>query len=251
MEKQHHIQLQPGDVGETVFLPGDVGRAEIIASYFDTAELVAKNRQYITYTGTYQGVKVSVTATGIGCPAVAIAMEELIMVGARNFIRIGTGGMIQTWLPNPSILVITGAVRGDGTSREYFPLEYPAVADYYTVQALLDAADKRQVEVFAGYERTHDAYYAESSRSQLDYLERDRPWIESGVLVTSNEAATVLTLASARGCRGGVVICSGAHHQLPGKEASAEQMKKAISDATYLSLDAAVALHQMDHGSGG
>jgi len=85
MEKQHHIQLLPGDVGETVLLPGDVGRAKVIADHFDTAELVAHSRQYITYTGTYQGVKVSVTSTGIGCPALAIAVEELIKVGAKKF----------------------------------------------------------------------------------------------------------------------------------------------------------------------
>ena len=121
MEKQHHIQLLPGDIGETVFLPGDVSRAKIIADHFDSAELVASGRQYNTYTGMYKGVKVSVTSTGIGSAAAAIAIEELVKVGAKNLIRIGTGGMMQTWLPNPAILVITGAVCGDGLTREYFP----------------------------------------------------------------------------------------------------------------------------------
>jgi len=121
MKKQHHIDLLPGDVGETVLLPGDVSRAKVIADHFDEAELIAHKRQYITYTGTYKGVRVSVTSTGIGGPALAIAVEELIHVGAKNFIRVGTGGGIQSRLPVPATIIGTAAVRGDGTSREYFP----------------------------------------------------------------------------------------------------------------------------------
>ena len=100
--------------------------------------MIAHKRQYITYTGSYQGVKVSVTSTGIGGPALAIAVEELIKVGAKNFVRVGTGGGIQSWLPVPAIIVGTAAVRGDGTSREYFPSEYPAVADFHMVEAILN-----------------------------------------------------------------------------------------------------------------
>jgi len=175
--RQHHIDLLPGDVGETVLLPGDVSRAEIIASHFDDAEMIAHKRQYITYTGSYRGVKVSVTSTGIGGPALAIAVEELIHVGAKNFIRVGTGGGIQSWLPVPSIIVGTAAVRGDGTSREYFPLEYPAVADFHMVEAILSSAEESGVEVFPGIIRGHDAFYAESIfADKVDYLERGREW---------------------------------------------------------------------------
>lgn len=249
MEKQHHLQLLPGDIGETVFIPGDVSRAKVIADHFDEAKLVAHSRQYITYTGTYKGVKVSTTSTGIGCPAVAIAIEELIKVGAKNIIRIGTGGMIQTWLPVPAIMVITGAVRGDGTSREYFPLEYPAVADFHTVEFLLKSAEERHIKVFAGYERCHDAFYAESTFAEIDYLARDKPWIDSGVLITSNESGTVLPLTMVRGVRGGTILCSGGSHQRPDLHATEEEMKKCISDAIMISLDTAVKLHALDHGN--
>jgi len=247
MEKQHHIHLVPGDVGETVFLPGDVSRAKIIADHFDEARFVAKNRQYITYTGSYKGIKVSVTSTGIGGPALSIAVEELIKVGAKNFIRIGTGGMIQTWLPVPSIMIITAGVRGDGTSREYFPLEYPAVADFYTVEALVKSAEELGVEVFPGYERTHDAFYAESTFAKIDYLARDKPWIDAGVLVTSNESSALFTLAMARRCRSCSVICSAGSHQRPDLVAPADVFKKTISDGIKISLEAAVKLHKMDH----
>jgi len=248
MEKQHHIQLLPGDVGETVFLPGDISRAKVIADHFDKAELVAHSRQYITYTGTYQGVKVSVTSTGIGCPAVAIAVEELIKIGAKNLIRIGTGGMIQTWLPVPAIIVITGAVRGDGTSREYFPLEYPAVADFHTVECLMKSAEERGIKVFAGFERCHDAFYAESVFADIDYLARGKPWMDAGVLITSNESGTLLPLGMVRGVRAATVLCSAGCHQRPDLVATEEQMTKAISDAIVISLDTAVKLHHLDHG---
>ena len=248
MEKQHHIQLLPGDIGETVFLPGDVSRAKIIADHFDSAELVASSRQYNTFTGMYKGVKVSVTSTGIGSAAAAIAIEELVKVGAKNLIRIGTGGMMQTWLPNPAILVITGAVSGDGLTREYFPQGFPAVADFHTVESMLASAEELGIEVHAGYEWSHDAFYAGSTLSKLNILEIEKPWIDAGVLIASQEASTVLTLATARKVRGGVILASAGCHQYPDKGATPEEMVTAISNATKISLETAVKLHALDHG---
>lgn len=246
MEKQHHIHLVPGDVGETVFLPGDVSRAKVIANHFDSAELIASNRQYNTFTGTYKGVKVSVTSTGIGGAAAAIAIEELIKVGAKNFIRIGTGGMIQTWLPRPGLMVITGAVRGDGTTREYFPPEYPAIADLDVVEAMLSSAKELNLEVHTGLEWSHDSFYAGSTLSKLDILEIEKPWIDAGVLVASQEASTVLTLSMARRCRGGVILASAGCHQFPDKNASPEEMVTAISNATRIALETAVKLDALE-----
>lgn len=249
MKKQHHLQLVPGDVGETVFLPGDVSRAKVIADHFDTAELVASNRQYNTFSGMYKGVRVSVTSTGIGGAATAIAIEELVRVGAKNFIRIGTGGMMQEWLPVPALLVITAAVRGDGTTREYFPPEFPAVADLEVVEGLLASAAELNVEVHAGLEWSHDSFYAGSVHSKLDILAIEKPWIDAGVLVASQEASTVLALSMARKCRGGTILASAVCHQHPDRTASPEEMVKAISDATRISLETAVKLNMIDHPS--
>jgi len=245
MERQHHIQLLPGEVGETVFLPGDPGRAKFIADHFDDAELVAHNRQYITYTGTYQGIRVSVTSTGIGCPALAIAMEELIKVGAKNFIRIGTCGILQEHIPPASIIIATAAVRGDGTSREYFPLEYPAVADFDTLEALIGAADKRGIKPFVGIIRSHDAFYMESVLARGDYLARDKPWIESNVLAVENESSTLFTLATVRKCRGGTILAAGGHHLFPDKVIWADELKELLHQATLCALDAAVTLSKL------
>lgn len=247
MEKQHHIHLVPGDVGETVFLPGDVSRAKVIADHFDSAEFVARNRQYNTFTGKYKGVKVSVTSTGVGGAAAAIAIEELIKVGAKNFIRIGTGGMIQTWLPCPGLLVITGAVRGDGTTREYFPPEYPAIADLDVVEAMLASAEELNIEVHTGLEWSHDSFYAGSTLSKLDILEIEKPWIDAGVLIASQEASTVLALSMARRCRGGVILASAGCHQYPDLSATDEEMATAISNATKIALETAVKLYKLDH----
>ena len=246
--RQHHIDLLPGDVGETVLLPGDVSRAEIIASHFDDAEMIAHKRQYITYTGSYRGVKVSVTSTGIGGPSLAIAVEELIHVGAKNFIRVGTGGGIQSWLPVPSVIVGTAAVRGDGTSREYFPLEYPAVADFHMVEAILSSAEELDVEVFPGIIRGHDAFYAESIfADKVDYLERGRMWIDAGVLIVSNESSTLFPLAMVRGCRASTLLSLVDCHHRPDLAVEPKDINGTISDAIDIALNAAVKLYTLDH----
>ncbi len=242
MEKQHHIDLLPGDVAETVFLPGDVHRAKFIAELFDDAKLVAHKRQYITYTGTYKGIPVSVTSTGIGCPALAIAVEELIHVGAKNFLRIGTCGALQKYVKLGDIIIATAAVRGDGTSREYFPLEYPAVADLFMLEAMVKAAEQRNVKPHVGIVRAHDAFYAESILANGDYLKLDQPWIDSNVLSTENESSTLFTLTTARKCRGGTILTPVGHHLFPDAMISDEELKNAIKLETLIALDAAVIL---------
>ncbi len=249
IKRQHHIDLLPGDVGKTVLLPGDVSRAEVIASHFDSAEKIAHKRQYVTYTGMYKGVKVSVTSTGIGGPALAIAVEELIKVGAKNFIRVGTGGGLQSWLPVPATIVGTAAVRGDGTSREYFPLEYPAAADFHMVEAILESAIEMNVEVFPGYIRGHDAFYAESIfADKVDYLNRGREWIDAGVLIVSNESSTLFPLAMVRGCRAGTILTLVDCHQRPHLETDQKEIDTKIAASIDLALEAAVKLHTLDHG---
>ena len=127
-------------MGEYVLLPGDPGRCEKIASYFDRAKFVAANREFVTYTGYLEGVKVSVVSTGIGGPSAAIAMEELANIGAKQFIRVGTCGGINTKVKAGDIVIAMSAVRQDGTSYEYAPEGYPATADFDITLALYEAA---------------------------------------------------------------------------------------------------------------
>ena len=113
--KLYHIQVAPGEVGRYVILPGDPKRCKKIAEYFDNPVLVADNREYVTYTGTLDGVKVSVTSTGIGGPSASIAMEELKRCGADTFLRVGTCGGMQLDVCGGDLVIATGAVRAEGT----------------------------------------------------------------------------------------------------------------------------------------
>ena len=136
-----HLRIKNGDVGRYVILPGDPGRVPKIAALLDDAKQIAYNREYNTYTGTLLGEKVSVVSTGIGGASTAIAVEELIMSGCDTFIRIGTSGGMDMKVFGGDLIVASGAVRSEGTSREYIPIEYPAVPDFDVMCALKQAGD--------------------------------------------------------------------------------------------------------------
>ena len=138
--RQMHIQITKGDIGRYVILPGDPARCEKIAQYFDDPKQIARNREYTLWTGSLDGVPVAVCSTGIGGPSAAIAMEELVECGADTFIRVGTSGGIVDKVKGGDIVIATGAIRQEGTSREYLPIEFPAVADFSVVSALHEAA---------------------------------------------------------------------------------------------------------------
>src|SRR5438270_3789988 len=146
-EVQYHIRAEPGDVGEAVLLPGDPGRVESIARLLDRPRLVARNREFTTYTGELDGRQVSVCSTGIGSPSTAIAIEELAAVGARIFIRVGTTGSIQKGVSFGDLVVATAAVRDEGTTPGYVPMAYPAVADFELVQAMMAGGRARRFRV--------------------------------------------------------------------------------------------------------
>lgn len=138
---QYHIGVGKGEVGKYVILPGDPKRCEKIAAYFDDAKLVADSREFVTYTGYLNGEKVSVTSTGIGGPSSAIALEELVRCGADTFIRVGTCGGMKLDVCGGDLVIASGAIRMEGTSREYAPIEFPAVADFDIISALKEASD--------------------------------------------------------------------------------------------------------------
>ncbi|MGN0601498.1 MAG: nucleoside phosphorylase, partial [Oscillospiraceae bacterium] len=140
-ERQFHIQTLPEEVGKYVILPGDPGRVPKIASLLDNAVQVAHNREYNVYTGTLDGEKVTVCSTGIGGPSAAIAVEELTKCGADTFIRIGTSGGIDLKVSGGDLIIASSAIRAEGTTAEYLPEGYPAVADFSVINALKTAAE--------------------------------------------------------------------------------------------------------------
>lgn len=198
---QYHIKCKPGDVGKYVILPGDPKRCEKIAKYFDNPVLIADNREFVTYTGYIGEKRVSITSTGIGGPSAAIAMEELAALGADTFIRVGTAGGINMKVKSGDVVIATGAVRGDGASREYAPIEFPAVSDFDVNLALKNAAQKLGYTHHIGVVQSKDSFYGQHSPERMpvsyDLLNKWEAWKRLGVLASEMESATLFTVASA------------------------------------------------------
>lgn len=198
--KQYHIQVGKGDIGRYVILPGDPKRCAKIAKYLDDAQMIADSREYITYTGTLDGVKVSVTSTGVGGPSAAIALEELVQSGADTFIRIGTCGGMQTEVMSGDIVIASGAVRMEGTSREYAPIEYPAVADIAVVNSLIAAAKSLEQNYHVGVVQCKDSFYGQHSPEtkpvSYELLNKWEAWKRLGCLASEMESAALFIVAA-------------------------------------------------------
>lgn len=210
----HHVHLKKGDVGRYILLPGDPGRSEKIARYFDNSQFVASNREFVTYTGTLLGEKVSVTSTGIGAPSTAIAMEELVAVGADTFIRVGTSGAMQPEIETGDVAIVTGSIRDEGTSLHYLPVEFPAVADPDVVQALRAGAKKIGMPHYLGVSQSKDSFYGEVEPNRMPVAERLnerwKAWVMGGAICSEMEASIILILGSIYRKRAGGVMVMGA-----------------------------------------
>jgi len=209
-ELQYHIRCKPGDVGDAVLLPGDPGRVESIAKLLDRPKLIARNREFTTYTGELDGRPVSVCSTGIGSPSTAIAVEELAAIGARTFIRVGTTGSIQKGIGFGDLVVATAAVRDEGTTPGYVPLGYPAVADFELAQSMLAAGRSLNHRIHAGIVRSHDSLYTDLHASRMprrEELEQAlRVWHRAQVLCNDMETSTIFVLCALRKMRAGSVL---------------------------------------------
>ena len=198
--KQYHIGVGREDVGQYVIMPGDPKRCAKIAAYFDDAVLVGDNREYTTYTGYLNGVKVSVTSTGIGGPSASIAMEELVACGAHTFIRIGTCGGMQLDVKSGDIAVATGAIRFEGTTKEYAPIEFPAVPTLEVVNALVSACDKLGVSHHEGVVQCKDAFYGQHRPETLpngqELLRKWDAWVRLGAIASEMESAALFIVAA-------------------------------------------------------
>lgn len=208
--RQYHIQVAPGEVGRYVILPGDPGRCEKIAAYLDDPVLIAHNREFVTYTGTLCDVKVSVTSTGIGGPSASIAMEELVKCGADTFVRIGTCGGMQTDVMSGDLVIAQGAIRMEGTSKEYAPIEFPAVADLAVTNALAKAAKDLSQRYHVGVVQCKDAFYGQHNPEAMpvgyELLQKWEAWKRLGCLASEMESAALFIVASTLHVRCGSVF---------------------------------------------
>jgi uridine phosphorylase len=204
---QYHLHIKSGDVGRYVIMPGDPKRVSLIARYLDDAFEVADNREYVTYTGMLDGERVSVTSTGIGGPSAAIAMEELYRCGADTFIRMGTCGGIALEVMGGDVVIATAAVRAEGTSREYAPIEYPATATFSVVQAFSEAADALGKRSHIGVVQCKDSFYGQHEPAVMpvsyELLNKWEAYKRLGVLASEMESAALFTVAAHLGVRCG------------------------------------------------
>ena len=187
-------------MGEYIILPGDPKRCEKIAKYFDEPKLVADKREFVTYTGFLNGVKVSVTSTGIGGPSASIALEELVKVGGKYFIRVGTCGGMQTDVKSGDLIIATGAIRMEGTSKEYAPIEYPAVADFEIVNALKNSAEELNLPHHVGVVQCKDAFYGQHNPELMpvsyELENKWQAWLKMGCLASEMESAALFIAGS-------------------------------------------------------
>ncbi|MEY0877476.1 uridine phosphorylase [Providencia manganoxydans] len=214
MSDVFHLGLKKSDLqGATVaIVPGDPKRVEKIARLMDNPVHLASLREFTSWRGELDGKAVIVCSTGIGGPSTSIAVEELAQLGIRTFLRIGTTGAIQENINVGDVLVTTAAVRLDGASQHFAPLEYPAVADFTCTNALYDAAKEAGATVHVGVTASSDTFYpgqerydTYTGRVMRHFRGSMKEWQDMGVMNYEMESATLLTMCSSQGLRAGMV----------------------------------------------
>ena len=241
-ELMHHIKCKIGDVGRYVLLPGDPGRVSKIASYLDNAIHIQTNREYEIWTGYLDNEKVSVMSTGMGGPSAAIGLEELKMIGADTFIRIGTCGGIDPELKPGTLIIPTGAIRKDGTGREYAPIEFPAVPNFDLVCALKNAAKKLKKESALGVVECKDSYYGQHAPERMpvkhELLQKWEAWKMAGAIGSEMESSTLFIVASVLRVRCATILLLCRNREREDKYATGLIRETDTSDAIETAIEA-------------
>ena len=236
---QFHLHCAPGEIGRYCFLPGDPGRCQYFIPYFDDPVHVAYNREFNIYTGTLLGEKVTVCSTGIGGPSAVIAMEELHAAGADTFMRTGTCGGIALDVQSDDLVVATGAVRQEGTSREYAPIEFPAVPHYDVLSALVDTVKASGHRWHAGVVQCKDSFYGQHDPSRMpvcaELEQKWEAWKRLGTLASEMESAALFVVAAARGLR-----CGAVFHTIWNQEREAAGLDQTEDHDTFWAVQAGV-----------
>jgi len=210
MQPLYHIGFGDEHGAKTAILPGDPARVEKIAQYLENPRFFHQNREYTTWLGEQDGETVMVISTGMGGPSTAICVEELFVTGVRTFIRVGTCGGMAERVIGGDVVIATGAIRQDGTSKEYVPIEFPAVADLDVTNALVGGAKKLGLNWHAGVVQCKDSFYGQHSpdRMPVSYELKDKwqAWVRAGCLASEMESAALYIVCAALGARAGCVL---------------------------------------------
>lgn len=244
--EQYHLEVKEGDVASTVIVPGDPGRVEKISSQWDSFSEVARHRQFVTHTGKYKNAPISACSTGIGGPGTAIVIEELANVGARNFLRVGSTATLKPDIEIGDLIISTGAVRLEGTSKQYVRLEYPATPSYEFILALIEAAESLGTTYHLGISASTDSFYLGQSRpgfggyTQSFSEQLIENLTKANVANFEMEAATLFTLGNIYGFRTGAVCAVYANRVRNEFEVKGEK------DVIKCGNEAVKILHEMD-----
>lgn len=209
-ERIYHLGITENPGAAYALLPGDPGRVHKIAECLSDSREIARNREFVTCLGQLGGVRVLVTSTGIGGPSAAIAMEELAVLGVRTFIRVGTCGGMQTDLVGGDLVIPSGAIRMEGTSKEYLPPEFPAVPDFRVISALEASAAALGLRHRVGVVQSKDSFYGQHEPERMpvgrELESKWRAFIMGGALASEMECAALFTVAACLHVRAGAVL---------------------------------------------
>lgn len=233
---QLHIHANEGDIAPLVLLPGDPHRATFIAeTFFDKPILYNDNRELRGYTGTYQGMPVSVQTTGMGCPSLAIVVEEIIRLGAKTLVRVGTSGIINRNIKPGELVVALSSAAKDGTTRMYLDgAAYAPTASFEVTRALVEAAEAGGKKVHVGLILTEDAFYA-TTPEQVEGLE------QQGILAVEMEASALFTLGKLRGVQTGCALVASNYIGDP-QFVDPTVLKRSVSEMVEMTLEAGLKL---------
>ncbi len=215
--KPIHLRLSAEDVGRYVFLPGSVERVEKIASLLEDAHVVGRHREFYAMTGAIDGTPVSVISTGIGGPSTSIVMEELSSMGVHTMVRIGSCASSSPDTKIGDVVIPCGAVKMEGTSRQYLPDEFPAVPDWSIYKCFVRAAEESGFPFNTGVTITKDSFYTEASMEEkpvyplLEYLWD--AYEKGGASNTSMECSTIFTIGAVLGIRTASVMISATNYK--------------------------------------
>jgi uridine phosphorylase len=199
---EFHIRCDPKDIARYTFVPGSHDRAKKIAAHFENPRLVSDSRGYLVYTGTVEGIPMTVSSTGMGGPSTAICIEELGHMGADTFIRVGSSGTMQDYVDCGDVIISTGTFRDGGTANAYLPLEFPAVPNFEVTTALVQAARRMGLKAHVGLGSAGDAFYAPRDPSKRELLK------QSGIVSGEMESDTLYIVAALRGWRAGALYAN-------------------------------------------
>jgi len=249
-ERQYHIGLGPGELAEYILLPGDPDRTARIAKLLDTIELERRHREFVSVTGTFRGVRVSVVSTGIGTDNVEIVVAEILAITERpTFIRVGSCGTLQPEVELGDLIISTGAVRLESTTSWFVHDGYPAVADYEAVIALIEAGARLGHRTHVGLTATAPGFYGAQGRPipqlPIRYPDLAEEMARQRVMNFEMEASALLVLATLARCRAGV-ICAVYAQRNTGAFVDGQAKDAADAACVETGLEGLMILAEMD-----